>query len=162
MTLITSNTNIKDINYGNVNILKVIKNGEIIWKKKPKTPPISGTCFSFAKNGRNYNGTYYPYKIAMISNNMDIGFSGVQDYKQNLIINVGPGWKKVTLETSKDFKMFLYNYSTSQYTPKTIYAKQKNDITDIINRALIETNSTNVVAYADRDPLWVTATIEFN
>lgn len=36
MTLKNASSNIKDINYENLNILKVMKGGEIVWKKGPK------------------------------------------------------------------------------------------------------------------------------
>ena len=159
MTLKISNTNIKDIKYGNVNILKVMKNGEIIWGK---TPPMSNTCFNFNEDGKSHNGVYYPYKIAMIMDNRDVNFSMVDVYNKKLSITLGPTWKKLTLETSKDFKMFLYAQSTGHYHTQTIYAHQKNDITVLIDRILFYYNSGNVVLYADRDPMWVTATIEFN
>ena len=162
MTLKISNTNIKDINYGNLNILKVMKNDEIVWEKKPKTPPMSDTCFSFNKDGKSHNGIYYPYNIAMVMDNTNLSFSNVQAYNKKLSISLGTTWKKLTLETSKNFKMLLSNYTTEQSITKTIYAHQKNDITNIINRALFESGGNNVVLYSDRDPMWVTATIEFN
>lgn len=160
MSLKKLNTNIKDIKYGNVNILKVMKNGEIIWGK---TPPMSATCFNFSLDGMGDNeGMYYPYKIAMVMDNTILNFSNVQVYNKKLSIGLGPNWKKLTLETSKNFKMLLYNFTTRQSITKTIYARQKNDITAIIKRALIESGGDNIVLYSDVDPLWVTATVEFN
>ena len=147
---------------GSAGIVKVMKGTEPVWEKEAKTPPVSETCFSFSKNGMSQGGNFFPYKIAMIMKNTRADFTNVYVYNNMLSLILGAEWKKIVLETSKDFKMLLYNHTTSQYTTKTIYAHQKNDITSIINRALMESNGTNVVLYSDVDPLWVTATIEFN